>query len=97
MKLREVFSEKLGFYNLYNRPSRTEFDLIKRQQCLDSQVLVSTQCLPRDLAEREKFIGVVDQLASQLLWAFDIDEPAERKEFVEHILRDEKIIKTGSC
>ncbi len=97
VKLREVFSEKLGFYNLYNRHSRTEFNLIKRQQCLESQVLVSTQCLPRDLAEREKFIGVVDQLASQLLWAFDIDEPAERKKFVEHILRDEKIIKTGSC
>ena len=94
---REVFGEKLGFYNLYNRPSRREFDLIKRQQCLDSQVLVSTQCLPRDLAEREKFIGVVDQLAGQLLWAFNIDEPAERKKFVEHILRDEKIIKTGSC
>ena len=97
VKLREVFSEKLGFYNLYNRHSRREFDLIKRQQCVDSQILVSTQCLPRDLAEREKFIEVVDQLASQLLWAFDIDEPAERKKFVEHILRDEKIIKTGSC
>ncbi len=97
VKLREVFSEKLGFYNLYNRPSRTKFNLIKRQQCLDSQVLVSTQCLPRHLAEREKFIGVVDQLASQLLWAFDIDEPVERKKFVEQILRDEKIIKTGSC
>ena len=97
VKLRKVFGEKLGFYNLYNRPSRVKFDSIKRQQCLDSQVLASTHCFPRDLVEREKFIGVVDQLTGQLLWAFNIDEPAERKKFVEHILRDEKIIKTDSC
>ncbi len=97
VKLRKVFGEKLGFYNLYNRPSRRKFDLIKRQQCVDSQVLVSTQCLPQDLLGREKFIRVVDQLAGQVLWAFNIDEPAERKKFVKHILRDEKIIKTDSC
>ena len=97
VQLREVFGEKLGFYNLYNRPSRRKFDLIKRQQCVDTQILVSTQCLPRDLVEREKFIRVVDQLTGQLLWAFNIDEPAERKKFVERILRDEKIIKTDSC
>ena len=47
VQLREVFWEKLGFYELYNKPSLTKFNLIKRQQCLDSQVLASTQCLPR--------------------------------------------------
>ena len=83
---REVFGEKLGFYELYNETSLKKFDSIKRQQCLDSQVLASTQCFPIDLMEREKFIGIVDQLAGQLLWAFNIDNPTERKELVKRIL-----------
>ena len=83
---REVFGEKLGFYELYNKPSRKKFDLIKQQQCVDSQVLASIQCFPRNLVERGKFIGVVDELAGQLLWAFNIDNPTERKELVKRIL-----------
>ena len=86
MQLREVFGKKLGLDGSYNETSRKKFDSIKRQKCLDSQVLVSTQCLPRDLMEREKFIGIVDQLAGQLLWAFNIDNPTERKELVGRIL-----------
>ena len=83
---REVFGEKLRFYELYNKPSRKKFDLIKQQQCVDSQVLASIQCFPRNLVERGKFIGVVDELAGQLLWAFNIDNPTERKELVKRIL-----------
>ena len=86
MQLREVFGKKLGLDGSYNETSRKKFDSIKRQECLDSQVLVSTQCLPRDLMEREKFIGIVDQLAGQLLWAFNIDNPTEKKELVGRIL-----------
>ena len=83
---REVFGEKLRLDGSYNETSRKKFDSIKRQQCLDSQVLASTQCFPIDLMEREKFIGIVDQLAGQLLWAFNIDNPTERKELVGRIL-----------
>ena len=86
MQLREVFGKKLGFDGSYNETSLKKFDSIKRQQCLDSQVLASTQCFPIDLMEREKFIGIVDQLAGQLLWAFNIDNPMERKELVKRIL-----------
>ena len=80
---REVFGEKLGFYE---KPSRVKFNSIKRQQCLDSQVLASTQCLPIDLMKREKFIGIVDRLAGQLLWAFNIDDLTESKELVRRVL-----------
>ena len=83
---REVFGEKLGFYELYNKPSHKKFDLIKQQQCVDSQVLASIQCLPIDLMKREKFIGIVDRLAGQLLWAFNIDDLTESKELVRRVL-----------
>ena len=86
VQLREVFGEKLGFYELYDKLSRVKFDSIKRQQCLDSQVLASTQCLPIDLMKREKFIGIVDRLAGQLLWAFNIDDLTESKELVRRVL-----------
>lgn len=86
MQLREVFGKKLGLDGSSNETSRKKFDSIKRQKCLDSQVLASTQCFPIDLMEREKFIGIVDQLAGQLLWAFNIDNPTERKEWVGRIL-----------
>ena len=86
MQLRKVFGKKLGLDGSYNETSRKKFDSIKRQKCLDSQVLASTQCFPIDLMEREKFIGIVDQLAGQLLWAFNINNPTERKELVGRIL-----------
>ena len=85
-KIVSSFANAYGGIFVINETSRKKFDSIKRQECLDSQVLVSTQCLPRDLMEREKFIGVVDQLAGQLLWAFNIDNPTERKELVGCIL-----------
>ncbi len=86
MQLREVFGKKLGLDGSYNETSYKKFASIKRQQCVDSQILVSTQCLPRDLMEREKFIGIVDRLVGQLLWAFNIDNPTERKVLVGRIL-----------
>ena len=52
----------------------------------DSEISDSAQYLPRDLVNREKFIEVVDELAGQLLWAFDVDDPQGRRELVEIIL-----------
>ena len=52
----------------------------------DSEISDSAQYLPRDLVEREKFIEAVDELAGQLLWAFDVDDPQGRRRTVETIL-----------
>ena len=84
--------KNLGFTNCIMKPSLKKFDSIKRQQCLDSQVLASTQCLPIDLMKKEKFIGIVDQLAGQLPWAFNIDDLTERKELVNACLGKKRII-----
>ena len=86
VRLQQVFREKLGFYRLDDDSSPIEFDAIKRQQCLDSQVSASTQCLARNLVEREEFIKVVDKLVGQLFWAFNVDDPTRRRELVKRIL-----------
>ena len=86
VQLQQVLNEKLGVYGLEDYLSYIEFDSIKRQKCLDSQVSASTQCVARDLVERERFIEVVDELAGQLLWAFNVDNPTRRRELVERTL-----------
>ena len=95
VKLRRVFDEKLLFYKLYFNilHKRTRPDDIEKQQCLDSQVLASIQCLPQDLVDRKQFIGTVDQLTDPLLWAFNIIvNDAGRKELVEQLLLGERIL-----
>ena len=78
-QLRHVFDEKLRFSE-HQHPS-------EMGQSIDSEVLASTQCLPRDLVEREKFIDVVDELAGQLLWSFDIDDSKATRELVGRFFR----------
>ena len=55
-------------------------------QSVDWEIPISAQYLPRDLVEKEKFIETVDELAGQLLWAFNVDDPQGRRELVETIL-----------
>ena len=86
VRLQQVFEEKLGFYESNDYLSRIEFDLIKRQQCLDSHVSASTQSLARDLEKEEKLIETADELVGQLLWAFNVDDAARRRELVERML-----------
>ena len=86
VQLQQVFKKKLGVYRLGDGPSYTEFDSIKRQQCLNSQISTSAQCLARNLVKKEEVIEVVDELAGQLLWAFNVDDPTVRRELVERIL-----------
>ena len=74
--------EKLVFYEQSGSPSIIEFQSIERQQCLDSQVLASTQCLAHDLIEGEAF-EEIDKLVEQLFWAFNVDNPTQRKELLE--------------
>ena len=78
VRLQQVLGEKLGFYRLGDGRSYIEFDSIKRQQCLNSQVSTSVQCLARNLVKEEKITEVVNELAGQLLWAFNIDSTTVR-------------------
>ena len=76
--LRGVLGEKLMYYE-NQRPE-------EMGQSVDSEIPVSAQYLPRDLVEKEKFIEAVDELAGQLLWAFDVDDPQGRRRRTELIL-----------
>lgn len=76
--LRHALYEKLRLYQ-NERPDEMNWSA-------DSEVLVSTQCLPRDLAKTDKCIDIVDELAGQLLWAFNVDNPTERRKLIERIL-----------
>ena len=89
VQLRWVFDETLLFYKFYSGILREHIksDDIEKQQCLDSQVLVSLQCLPQDLIDRNKFIDTVDELTNPLLWAFNITVND-----VEQLLLGEKIL-----
>ena len=102
-QLRRVFDEKLRFYELYNDYSHQggsghiDVDYIGQQQSSDSEVLASAQRLPRNLAEKEIFIDVVDMLAGQLLWAFNIGDPmrntaTKRRQLIERILKTASLI-----
>ncbi len=87
--LRQVFNEKLSV-SAFEHPNTVGLSA-------DAEVLAATQCLPRDLSEREKFLAVVDEFASQLLWAFNIGDPiedtaAKRRELVERILETAGLI-----
>ena len=95
VQLRRVFDETLLFYKFYSGILRGHIkpDDIEKQQCLDSQVLVSLQCLPQDFIDRNKFIDTVDELTNPLLWAFNITvNDAGRKELVEQLLLGERIL-----
>ena len=85
-QLREVLGEKL-MYGLKQPPYQ-----IEKQQCTDSEISASTQYLPRDLVNREKFIEAVDELANLLIWAFDVDDPNSQS-MVEDILIANKLLE----
>ena len=98
VQLREVFDETLLFYKFYSntlqgRVKSDDIDDIEKQQCFDSEVLASLQCLSQDLIDRNKFIDTVDQLTDPLLWAFNIVvDDAARKELVEKLLLGGRIL-----
>ena len=81
-QLQHVCMEKLGFYGLEGSPSIIEFQSIDRQQCLDSQVLASAQCLAHDLIEGEAF-EEIDKLVEQLFWAFNFHNPTRRRALLD--------------
>ena len=56
VQLQHVRMEKLGFYEPDGSPSIIEFQLIDRQQCLDSQVLASTHSVSHTTLSQEKHL-----------------------------------------
>lgn len=82
-QVQPVYMEKLGVSRTGDGFSIIELEPIERQQCLDSQVSASAQCLAQDLME-EEFIEVVDKLVEQLFWAFNVHDSTHRRELLEH-------------
>ena len=82
--LRGVLGQKLMYYGNEHPDDMG--------QSVDPEISVSAQYLPRDLVEREKFIEAVDELAGQLLWAFDVDDPQGRRKVVVDILREYELV-----
>ena len=80
VELHQVSGEKLMYYE----------DQPYSRECVDPDVLASTQCLPHDLMKREQLIKVVRKLADQLLWAFDVDEPVMSRKLVKKTLAENK-------
>ena len=85
-QLRGVFGERLRFYEAQRD------DEWKRQQSLDSEIAASIQCFPRDLAEKEKNLDIVNDLTGQILWAFNVDNPKKRKELIEDLLEANNLL-----
>ena len=56
---------------------------IESRRNIDSEISASTQFLPRDLEIQDKFIDTVDRLTGQLLWAFNDDNPTQRRELIK--------------
>ena len=86
VQLREVFAENLRFYGAQRD------DELEQQQSLDSEIPASIQCFPQDLVKRGKNINIVDDLARQLLWAFNIDNPEKSRELVEGVLEPNNLL-----
>ena len=78
VRLQQVLGEKLRLYESSDGPSYIDLDSRKRQQCLNSQVSTSVQCLARNLVKEEKITEVVNELADHLLWAFNVDATTVR-------------------
>ena len=76
-KLRVVQGRKLKYDGTKDDDMRQSFD---------SDIQGSSQYLPRDLVEWEKFIDAVDELAGQLLRAFNVDDPQGRRKRVEGLI-----------
>ena len=77
VQLRRIFGEEL----MLGQGQFPEY--IKQQRNYDSEISASTQYLPLTLMKREKFIEVVAELVSQLLWAFNVDAAIDCKAILD--------------
>lgn len=86
VKLREVFGKRLQ--NSTNELGHQHRTL----ECADTEILISTQCLPRDLANSERLIEILDGLASEILWAFNTVKLQKIRELIEDTLRHNHLL-----
>lgn len=80
VRLREVFGKKLANSNELGGQ-------IGPLECSDSEILASIQCLPRDLANSERLIEILEGLASDILWAFNTAKPKKIRDLIKKELR----------
>ena len=78
-QLQEVLDKELGDpgSHAYGGSKITDGSIPEGPKCSDSAVFASKQCLARDLENEEKRKNIIEELTSQLLWAFNIpiDQP----------------------
>lgn len=86
VQLREVFGKRLQ--NSTNELGYQRGHL----ECADTEILISTQCLPRDLANSERLIEIFEELASQILWAFNTVKLGKIRELIEDTLRHNHLL-----
>ena len=91
VQLRHIFDKKLSFHRIVEQLPGVRWTGADttEQRCIDSEIRISTQRLAHCL-EGEKFINVIDELTSQLLWAFNVDATdMEREKVIQFILQGE--------
>ena len=80
VQLREIFGKKLVHSN--------ELDWQREPfECSDSDISASIQCLPRDLANSDRLIEMLEELTSEILWAFNTGKPKKIRELIKEVLR----------
>ena len=89
-RLRNIFGKELIDTESYHQYGRkiTE-DLYAEPMSFDTDILASKQCLSRDLEGEKERKDIVEELACQLLWAFNIpvDKPRIREKVKKRIAR----------
>ncbi len=91
VQLRHIFDKKLSFHRIVEQLPGVRWTGADttEQRCIDSEIRISTQRLAHCL-EGEEFINVLDELTSQLLWAFNVDATdMEREKVIQFILGGE--------
>ena len=90
VKLQEVLDKRL--IDRFARDDREDVtgNLYDKQECIDTEVFTSIQCLARDLEDEKERKDIVEDLMCQLLWAFNIpvDKPNIREKIRKRIERE---------
>ena len=67
-RLEQVRGEKLLFYKDLHPAA------VERRQSEESEIVASTQCLPRDLRTAKEYSRVLIELLNQLYWVFNVGD-----------------------
>ena len=80
-RLEQVRGEKLLFYKDLHPAA------VERRQSEESEIVASTQCLPRDLRTAKEYSRVLIELLNQLYWVFNVgdNERTWREKWREYV------------